>query len=894
MTADRPAAPRAALRATYRVQLHAGFTIDDAAGIVDYLAALGVSHLYCSPYLQAAPGSRHGYDVVDPRRVNDELGGEAALDRLAAALQDHQMGQVLDVVPNHMSIASARNPWWWDVLENGPSSRYASYFDVDWDPPEARHSNEVLIPVLGDHYGRVLEAGDLRLALEDGLFTLRYFDNLYPLDPGTLREVLLPAAQSSRSDDLAFLAGAYERLPASAATDRASAHRRYRDSAVLQRLLQRLLAEQPRLRAAVERAVAAINENPDALDQLLTRQNYRLVFWRMAGRELGYRRFFDINTLIGLRMEDEQVFADTHARILEWVQAGRLDGLRIDHPDGLLDPEEYFQRLRQAAGPQTWIVIEKILEPGEALPTNWPVQGTVGYDFMQRVNRLLVDPDGEAGLTDTYAQFSQRRVDFHALGREKKLLVLDQILGSDVNRLTHLLLQIIARHRRYRDYTLDDLRAALSELAAGLPVYRTYVCARPGLAERPIRPADAAAIHQAVEAAKTQRPDLDPLLFDFLGDLLRLRRRGSLEDEWVMRFQQMTGPAMAKGIEDTAFYNFYRLASLNEVGGDPGLFALSPAEFHRQMAEAGRRWPASLLATSTHDTKRSEDLRARLNVLSEIPKQWSQAVARWAALNAASRSGGAPDPNDEYLLYQSLVGAWPISLDRIEPYMQKAAREAKTHTAWTSPNPAYETALAQFVRGALANRAFLDDLERFVGQIREAGWVNSLSQALIKLTAPGVPDLYQGMELWDYSLVDPDNRRPVDYDLRRRLLAELDDLTGEQAWARAESGLPKLWLTRQALQVRRAHPDWFGPASPYAPLETANDPHAQALAYRRGKHVAVIVPRFWTRRKKGWADIQVRLPRGRWRNLLSGEDVAGGEIRLADLLARFPAALLVK
>lgn len=890
MTADHSTAPRA----TYRVQLHAGFTLDNAAEIVDYLAGLGVSHLYCSPYLQAAPGSTHGYDVVDPRQVNEELGGEAALDRLDAALRARQMGQVLDIVPNHMSIASARNPWWWDVLENGPSSRYASYFDVDWDPPEARHSNEVLIPILGDHYGRVLEAGDLRLALEDGLFTIRYFDNAYPLDPGTLREALLPVVQSSRSDDLAFIAGAYGRLPASAATDRASAHRRYRDTAVLLRLFQRLLDEQPRLRAAIERAVAAINQDPDALDRLLERQNYRLVFWRMAGRELGYRRFFDINTLIGLRMEDEQVFTDTHARILEWVQAGRLDGLRVDHPDGLLDPEEYLQRLRQAVGPQTWIVIEKILEPGEALPHNWPVQGTVGYDFLQRVNRLLVDPGGEDALNDTYTQFTGRSLDFPTLGREKKLLVLDEILGSDVNRLTHLLLQIIARHRRYRDYTLDDLRAALSELAADLPVYRTYVCARASLAERPISPADDAAIDQAVETAKTHRPDLDPLLLDFLSDLLHLRQRGEMEDEWVMRFQQMTGPAMAKGVEDTAFYNFYRLASLNEVGGDPGLFALDPAEFHRQMAEAGANWPESLLATSTHDTKRSEDVRARLNVLSEISKPWAQAVARWAEMNAACRQGDAPDPNDEYLLYQSLVGAWPIPLDRIGPYMQKAAREAKVHTAWTTPNPVYETALEQFVSSVMGNQVFLDDLERFVGKIREAGWVNSLAQTLIKLTTPGVPDLYQGMELWDYSLVDPDNRRPVDYDLRRKLLAELDGLTGEQAWARAESGLPKLWLTRQALHLRRAHPDWFGPASQYAPLETANDPRGQALAYQRGQHVVVVAPRFWTRRGKGWNDIQVRLPRGRWRNLLSGEKASGGEARLADLLARFPAALLVK
>jgi len=884
------------LRATYRVQLHAGFTLDDAAGIVSYLADLGISHLYCSPYLQAAPGSMHGYDVVDHRQVNQELGGEPAQARLVEALQTQGMSQVLDIVPNHMSIASAGNPWWRDVLEHGPSSRYASYFDVDWDPPEARHSNEVLIPVLGDHYGRVLEAGEICLALDDITFAIHYYDNVYPLDPASLRDVLLPAVRASRSDELAFLAGAFGRLPSAAAADRASADRRYRDSAVLHRLLQRLMHEQPEIRAAVLQAIETINQDHDALDQLLQKQNYRLVFWRMAGRELGYRRFFDINTLIGLHMEDAEVFRDTHTLPMRWVWDGLVDGLRVDHPDGLLDPEEYFQRLRAAAGPKTWIVLEKILEPHERLPQHWPVAGTVGYDFLHRVNQLLVDPAGEAPLTDYYARFTGQEVDYPALVRQKKLLVLDQILGSDINRLTYMLLQITGCYRRYRDYTLDDLRAAIMEVAADLPVYRTYLCPSTGL----VQETDAGYIAQALAAAKANRPDLEPQLFDFLADLLLLRLRGQAEDEFVLRFQQMTGPAMAKGVEDTVFYTYYRLVSLNEVGGDPSQFGLALDDFHRYNADMAEHWPLTMLSTATHDTKRSDDVRARLNVLSELPAEWAQAVERWAGMNKRYRRAprgertnraDAPSRNDEYLLYQTLVGAWPVTPERVQAFMQKAAREAKQETSWTRPNPVYEQALSRFVQGVFKNRPFLADLQRFVAGIVTPGRINALAQTLLKLTAPGVPDIYQGSELWDLSLVDPDNRRPVDYALRRRLLAELEGAAPEAIWAQADSGLPKLWVTRQALALRRQHPEWFGPAAGYRPLAARGAQAGRVVAYLRGQ-VAVIVPRFNARPQAAWDDTLLELPAPRWRNHLTGETFPGGALRPAELFARFPVALL--
>jgi (1->4)-alpha-D-glucan 1-alpha-D-glucosylmutase len=878
---------------TYRVQLRSEFGFDDAAAIAGYLADLGVSHLYSSPYLQAARGSAHGYDVVDPTRVNEDLGGEEAHARLCRTLGEAGLGQVVDIVPNHMAITERRNTWWWDVLENGAASRYAAYFDVDWNSPHARLRDTVLLPILGDHYGRVLEGGELQLVRREGRFEVHYHEHRMPVAPRSLDTLIAQAARRSGSPDLAFIADSLGQLPPATATDRASIIRRHRDKEVLAGQLARLSRERPEVAQAVDEVVAGINADPDPLDELLQRQNYRLAFWRTAGQELDYRRFFDVNTLIGLRMEDERVFADTHALVLRWLKDGVIDGVRIDHPDGLRDPEEYFERLRDEA-PEAWIVVEEILEPGEPLRESWPVEGTTGYDVLNRIGGLLVDPAGEEPLTGLYGELTGEGTDWPALVREKKLLVQGELLASDVNRLAEIFLEVCERHRRHRDYTRFELRQAIREVVACFPVYRTYVRAEIGqVAELDRRYAG-----EAIAAAKAHRPDIAAELFDFFRDLLLLELRGEREGELVMRFQQLTGPAMAKGVEDTAFYNFHRLISLNEVGGSPGEFGLSVAEFHRLSAEAQRLWPRAMLATSTHDTKRSEDVRARISLFSEIPERWGEAARGWFERNAKHRQGPRrelPDRNAEYLLYQTLAGAWPISAERAAAYMEKATREAKVHTSWTRPNPEYEEALRAFVGGVLDDAGFVADLEAFVAPLVEPARVNSLAQTLLKLTAPGVPDFYQGTEIWDLSLVDPDNRRPVDYDLRRRLLADLKrGLTPEEILARMEEGLPKLWVIHQGLHLRRRNPEPFGPQGDYEPLRASGPRADHAVAFARRGEVAVVVPRLPLRLSGDWQGTTLELPPGAWRNELTGEEVEGGERPVAELLARFPVALLAR
>jgi (1->4)-alpha-D-glucan 1-alpha-D-glucosylmutase len=874
------------LHATYRVQLHAGFGFADAAAVAHYLADLGISHLYCSPYLQAATGSTHGYDVVNPHQVNKELGAPEAHAQLCATLKENGLGQVLDIVPNHMAIAGRENPWWWDVLENGPSSRYAGYFDLEWDPPEAKLRNTVLLPVLGDHYGRVLEAGELRLEREEGSFVIHYHDQVFPVSPRSLNDLLATAAERCQSDDLACIADGLGQLPMSTATDWVAVRRRHRNKEVLRGQMARLCREQPEVAAALDQVVAAVNSDPDQLDVLLERQNYRLAFWRTAAQDLGYRRFFDINTLVGLRAEDETVFAETHALILDWLRKGVLHGVRVDHPDGLLDPQAYFQRLYEAC-PQAWILAEKILEPGERLPKSWPIAGTTGYDFIYRVTNLFVDPAGEGPLTKFYAEFTDEPSDFAIVVREKKGMAMRELLGSDVNRLTALFAQICERHRRHRDYTRPELHHVLREVISSLPVYRTYVRAKAGQVSED----DSRTITEAVESARKTRLDLDKDLFDFFRDILLLRVRGDLETELVMGFQQLTGPVMAKGVEDTAFYCFNRLVSLNEVGGDPERFGLSPDDFHKACAETQAKWPRSMVASSTHDTKRSEDVRARLHLLSEIPDRWREAVERWTNLNKRYRRDGLPDRNAEYLLYQTLVGAWPIETERVIAYMEKASREAKVHTSWTQPNPDYDDALREFIEGLLNDQDFKADLEQFVRPLIEPGRVNSLAQTLIKLTAPGVPDFYQGTELWDLSLVDPDNRRPVDYALRRRLLSELEGMRVEEIWSRIDEGLPKLWIISQTLKLRRSR-KLLDPESSYHPLVARGEKSAQVVAFARGERAITVVPRLVIKLGGTWGDTVLELHGGRWYNAFTNETLSGDEIAVAKLLHRFPVALL--
>jgi (1->4)-alpha-D-glucan 1-alpha-D-glucosylmutase len=873
-------------RATYRLQFHKDFTFQDAAAICDYLDALGVSHIYASPYLQAAPGSTHGYDVVDYSRVNHEIGGWSGHEMLCHALTQNGLGQILDIVPNHMAIISPENRWWSDVLENGPSSRYASYFDVDWDHGEDTPGNTILLPVLADHYGRVLDALEIQLHQEKGMFTFRYQDHVLPVAPNSLAGLLRVAAVRANSDVLGFFADSLAGLPLPITTDRQSIRKRHRDKEVIRGLLARLLEEQPEVADAVDMAVREVNADPKALHSLLEQQIYRLAFWRKAGHELGYRRFFDINTLAGLHIEDETVFSDVHELVLRWLQSGILEGLRVDHPDGLWDPLEYFRRLRNDA-PGAWIVVEKILQPSEQLPNDWPVDGTTGYDFLNITGGLFVAPRGEKPLTDFYVKFTGDRADYPALVREKKHQVLNELLGSDVNRLTDLMVKIFGHHPRYRDFTRHEIHEAIQEMAACFPVYRTYIRAYVGQ----ITDADRDLIARTADAAKSLRSDIDADLFDFLRDVILLRQEGDLEKEFVMRFQQLTAPAAAKGIEDTAFYCFTRFAALNEVGGNPGRFGTSIAAFHQTMKQRYLHFPHTMLATSTHDTKRSEDVRSRLYLLSEIPGQWAQAVERWSTRNERHRRNGFPDRNIEYLFYQTLVGAWPISLERMTAYMRKAIHEAKKYTSWTRPDPVYEDAVLGFVEKTYSDKQFMHDLEAFVQPLIVPGRINSLALTLLKLTAPGVPDIYQGMELWDLSLVDPDNRHGVDYVLRRTLLDRLDSANPEEVLGDWESGMPKLWIIRQALRLRRKMPDIFD-AGAYQPLPVKGTKARHAVAFLRGNGAATICPRLFFSLAGDWGNTRIVLPEGDWLNELTGDSHQGGEVMLKDLLKRFPVAFL--
>lgn len=873
---------------TYRLQLHKGFTFDDASAIVPYLRDLGVSHVYSSPYLQAAPGSMHGYDVVDHQRVNEELGGRTAHERFCRALGETGLGQVLDIVPNHMSLGR-ENRFWWDVLESGVSSRYASFFDIDWDPAEERLRNKVLVPVLGDHYGRVLEAGEIQVVRHGTEFTVEAASQSFPVAPNSLSVILARAAEYSKSDALSFVAASFARLPEPEGWDRRAMLARDRDKVVLQRIVGRICEEQEAVCEAVDQAVRELNANWDALDDLLNQQHYRLAFWKTADQQLGYRRFFDVNTLIGLRMEREYVFEETHALLIEWLSKGVLDGVRVDHPDGLRDPLEYFLRLRGHV-PDGWIIGEKILEPGEFLREEWPIEGTSGYDFMNTVGGLMVSRDGLEQLREVYAELTGELTDFRQISHDKKINVTQEALGSDVNRLTSLFVQICECNRNQRDYTRTEIRRALREVAACFRIYRTYVI--PDRNE--ITDEDREAIRQATECAKANRQDINEGLFDFIGQVLMLEVRGKWESEFVLRFQQFTSPVMAKGVEDTAFYCFNRLIGLNEVGGDPGNDGVTPEEFHAYQAKMQATHPQTMTTLSTHDTKRSDDVRARLAVLSEMPEEFAETVRRWMSRNARYKTADLPDRNSEYFLYQTMIGAWPITPERLHAYMEKAMREAKQQTSWVANNKAFEDALRGFMDSLLGDRAWLDELEAAVARVRDAGRVNSLAQTLLKYTSPGVPDLYQGSELWDLSLVDPDNRRPVDYDLRRRLLTEMRAMSAADVLKRSDDGLPKLWTVFHGLHIRRDFPESFGPRGEYVPVEVTGSKSEHVIAYLRGRNVATVVPRLPFRLGGDWGDTEIRLPSGQWLNRLSGSGVEGGEVRVSALLAGFPVALLVK
>jgi (1->4)-alpha-D-glucan 1-alpha-D-glucosylmutase len=953
------AAPRRRIPlATYRIQFNAGFTFRDATALVPYLAELGISDLYASPYLQARPGSVHGYDIVEHGHLNHEIGTEHDHARMSAALREHGLGHVLDIVPNHMGIAMGargkRNRWWMSVLENGPSSPYARYFDIDWDPRNPELRGKVLLPVLGGQYGRVLEAGELNLVYEAGQFRIEYYETVFPANPRSTAAVLELACDKLNvrpSDpdrmELESIAAALRRLPPRRARDAASRAERSRERIVTRRRLRDLVYRSEVVRQAVDAAVAEYNGTPgnphsfDRLDALLNDQAYRLAYWRVAAEEINYRRFFDVNDLAGVRVERPQVFQATHALILRLVREGAVTGLRIDHPDGLFDPRDYLVTLqRMTMGLERtedfYVLVEKILTGDEPLPAEWPVDGTVGYEFLNRVNELFVAPANEGKMDAIYRAFTGFRDDFENLVYEKKRLILRSSLVSELTVLTTLLDRISERNRASRDFTWGSLRDALREVIACFPVYRTYIEAAPGR----VTDRDRAYIDQAVEKAKERNRATSGAIFDFVRNTLTLNWPDSLDErarvqhaKFVMKFQQLTGPVMAKGVEDTTFYVYNRLVSLNEVGGEPDRFGIDPEEFHAVNLERAEKWPHALSSSSTHDTKRSEDVRARINVLSEIPEIWSERVNAWHGFNAAKlrRDGRhpVPDANDEYLLYQSLVGVWPFGqLDdqarkdlvaRVQAYMEKATREAKRHTGWLNPSTAYDEGLREFVADILSGgeNAFLDDFLPFQRIVARMGMINSLAQTLVKIASPGVPDIYQGQEAWDFSLVDPDNRRPVDYELRRGLMRSIETRRGEVGLAEAaremvegwEDGRVKLHVVQTALRLRMAFPDAFTGGA-YVPLVAEGDRAEHAVAFARtggGAAVIVAVPRlvatltrardFALPEAADWRGTRLPLPdelAGRYRNALTGKELRPGKhgLDLSDVFADFPVALL--
>jgi (1->4)-alpha-D-glucan 1-alpha-D-glucosylmutase len=988
--------------ATYRLQFHSGFTFRDATAVVGYLARLGISDAYASPYLKARPGSRHGYDIFDHRKLNPEIGTEEEYDAWINELHRHKLGQLFDMVPNHMGIVGNGNPWWEDVLENGRASAHAEFFDIDWEPIKAGLRGRVLLPVLGDPYGKSLEAGQIKLAYENGTFSVHYFDHRFPLDPRTYNRIL-----SRRPDVLAGLLGegsdslieyqsiqtAISHLPSPEATEPAKTAERRREKEVVKRRLAALTESSPVVRSFVQENVALFNgvgngSSFDLLDELLNDQAYRLAWWRVAADEINYRRFFDINELAALRMEREDVFDAAHELVLRLLLQGKVDGLRIDHPDGLFDPKQYLDRLQEAFVVETarqiaaseaefasldwnelrpavreawrraladpncpqkrplYVVVEKILARDESLRDDWATDGTTGYKFLNTLNGLFVQRDNSVLFDRLYRHWAEGEdasgeILFEGSFRDvvyaKKFQTMQVALSGELHVLGQQLDRLSDRHRWSRDFTQHSLRHALREVIACFDVYRSYITGPD------VNPVDRLLIDRAVVRARRRNPVLNAALFDYIRDMLLLRRYEEAGPEergeqlrFVGHFQQVTSPVMAKGLEDTAFYVYNRLISLNEVGGDPEYFGISVEAFHERMLYRREHASLSLSATATHDTKRGEDVRARLNVLSEIPEAWRRVLARWGRRNRKHRQpfedGGAPDRNDEYLFYQTLVGAWPMAdegpeghtrfVERIQEYMLKAVHEAKVHTSWINPNPAYDQAVSMFVARVLdakSNVRFLDDLRAFSQRISHYGVFNSLSQVLFKVAAPGVPDVYQGTELWDLSLVDPDNRRPVDYALRSRMLDDVDMAAGSAganlpAFVRSlaerpHDGRVKLYLLSRALRSCRDHPALFT-IGEYLQATATGERASHVCAFVRrheGRVAVAVVPRLLTGMigpdelpvgPMVWDDTRLSLPGvegRRLRNVLTGEvlQAQGESLLVADVLAYFPVALLL-
>ncbi|HEY4369403.1 MAG TPA: malto-oligosyltrehalose synthase [Steroidobacteraceae bacterium] len=945
---------RAVPRATYRLQLNREFTLQDATAIVPYLARLGISHAYTSPLLKASPGSMHGYDVTDHGMLNPELGTRADFDRFVATLHEHRLGLIVDIVPNHLGVMGDGNRWWQDVLENGPAARFAGYFDIDWRPNRRSMHNRLLLPVLGDAYGNVLERGEIQLefAAARGEFQARYHEHAFPIDPREYPRIFVTCTDAlvahepdeTHRGDFESLMNAFAHLPSRTANTEEARSERYRDKESHKRRLARLIERSPGVGSFIAAAVRQINgvtgaaATFDALDGLLETQTYRLAYWRVAADEINYRRFFDVNSLAALRMDDPAVFADAHALILELVAAGAIDGLRIDHSDGLYDPHAYFVRLQRALSEAAsrspfYLVTEKILAPHERLPAQWPISGTTGYEFGVLTTAWLVDPNSEAALSRLHVQFTGESADFGEIAYHSRRLVMRIALAAEVEGLATQLDRLAQQDRHTADFTRPALREAILECIACFPVYRSYLSSRECSEE------DRKTIQWAINVARKRSFAADLTVFDFLQSVLlgefAADHPGPTQDaalEFAMKFQQVTSPVAAKGVEDTALYRYGRLVALNDVGSDPRRYNATSQALHQHNMETARSWPGCLLATSTHDSKRSEDVRARIAVLSEMPRPWRLHVGRWARLNRSKRrqltDGPAPSRNDEYLAYQTLIGIWDPTEDaailatRLQEYIIKAAREAKQSTSWLNPIADYEAGLAEFAARLLENpdrNAFLHDFRKLAEPVAWFGGLNSLALLTLKITSPGVADFYQGTEMPTLTLVDPDNRRTVDFaamssnfqrlhELRERMGANfIDHLLREQ------QQLWKLHVTSTLLDLRRTEHELFANGR-YEPLTVYGDRQEHLLAFARSHEntqIVVIVPRWLFTLMNGeqrspvgsvWGDTRIRLDAAQGNEpfieALSGNaiepdrDDSGTYIAVANALARFPLAVL--
>ena len=956
---------------TYRLQLNRLLTFRQVAGLLDYLQELGISDCYTSPFLMARAGSMHGYDVTDPARLNPEIGDEQDFRELTAKLRQRGMGLIADVVPNHMCVTDPTNTWWWDVLENGPSSPYSRFFDIDWNPPKTELANKVLLPFLVDQFGVTLEDQQLVVNYDGGALFIDCQGVRFPVAPvtwpmildGVLRQVH-DQLGASHDDvlELESILTSISHLPSREETNRNKVHERRREKEIAKRRLATLVDSSPAVRNALDRSLTFINGRKgeprsfDQLERLLADQAYRFSYWRVAADEINYRRFFDINELAAIRVEDPEVFAPVHALIFDLVRKGQISGMRIDHPDGLFDPQQYFHDLQQqlplpdgtdsgvvhtAPRRRFFLVAEKVLVGREELRPSWAVEGTTGYGFLNLLNGLFVDSSRKHALLRLYEQFTGWSRSYADLLYECKRLVLQVSMSSELTVLSRRLDRIAEQHRRSRDFTLASLGDALQEVIACFPVYRTYI------GERTVRPDEEDQLHirQAIESAKRRNAAFSGSIFDFIQDVLLLNDSDGISDDeraerrlFVMRLQQLTGPVMAKGLEDTAFYRYAPLLSLNEVGGAPRPFGVSVSSFHAKNLARQSLWCNSILTTSTHDHKRSEDVRSRINVLSELPTEWYRAIRSWQQLNAQKKllvaGETVPSASEEYYLYQTLVGAWPMSpmkedqhvefVQRIHVHMEKALREAKIQTSWVSPNTAYENAFHKFLDAILVRspgNLFLDAFQTFQARIAKVGVFNSLSQLLLKITSPGVPDFYQGTEVWNFTLTDPDNRRPVDYEPLRGLLARLSseesgDLAAlvERLIESPEDGAIKLYLTRAALRLRRQERELFAKGH-YLTVRAIGEKHRHVVAFARsyrGRQILVMAGRLFAqlgadqRRPAGgevWGDTTVMLRRQFahkcYRDVFTGHTVAVENrknhkvLPLSEVFSRLPLALLV-